>query len=365
MDSLLLAAVAFAGYLLAYRIYGRYLARRVFRIEEGARTAAHELRDDRDYLPTKRSIVFGHHFTSIAGTGPIVGPAIGIIWGWLPAFLWVFLGPVFIGAVHDFSAIVISSRHGGRSIGETAGHIITPRARLLFLILILFLLLVVITIFAMVIAVLFQMYPHSVFPIWMQVPIAVGLGHVLRKTSVPALPASIVGVALLYATIAAGVYLPLEMPPLFGIPPFTVWVVLLLAYAYVASVLPVWQLLQPRDYINGHQLFVALAVLVLWPLFGATNQLLGGLALLVATVYLIRRGANSLVTGVPMVFMLAMTLWAMAENLLTFWSAGNWLLLTINLAVVGLDVWMITEAVIVMSKLRGRSSEMSAAAQVR
>src|SRR4030042_6307978 len=114
MNSLLLVTLALAGYLLAYRLYGRFLGRKIFRITAEAVMPAHELNDGIDFVPTKPHIIFGHHFATIAGLGPIVGPAIGIIWGWLPAFLWVFLGSIFMGAVHDFSTLVVSARHRGK-----------------------------------------------------------------------------------------------------------------------------------------------------------------------------------------------------------------------------------------------------------
>jgi len=116
MNSLLLTILAMIGYLLAYRFYGRFLGRRLFRLQAGYLMPSHEFNDGVDYVPTKKHIIFGHHFTTIAGLGPIVGPAIGVIWGWLPAFIWVFLGSIFMGAVHDFGAMVVSLRNQGRSI---------------------------------------------------------------------------------------------------------------------------------------------------------------------------------------------------------------------------------------------------------
>ena len=103
MNSLLLCIIVFFGYFIAYHTYGRFLAKRVFRLNNANKTPAVALRDNIDYLPSKKDIVFGHHFTSIAGLGPILGPAIGIIWGWIPAILWCLLGSIFIGAVHDFA----------------------------------------------------------------------------------------------------------------------------------------------------------------------------------------------------------------------------------------------------------------------
>ena len=113
MSTLIIAVLSFFGFIVAYHTYGRWLARKIFRINPEAEVPSRELRDDVDYVPTKKEIIFGHHFTSIAGTGPIVGPAIAVFWGWLPALLWVVLGSIFIGAVHDFSALVVSLRNRG------------------------------------------------------------------------------------------------------------------------------------------------------------------------------------------------------------------------------------------------------------
>ena len=138
MDTLIIAVLSFVGFIIAYHTYGRWIANKIFGLEDQAITPSRELQDGVDYVPTKREVVFGHHFTSIAGTGPIVGPAIAVFWGWLPALLWVVLGSIFIGAVHDFGALVVSLRNRGQTLGEVAGRMITPRAKMLFL-LILFL----------------------------------------------------------------------------------------------------------------------------------------------------------------------------------------------------------------------------------
>ena len=110
MDTLLLILVCGGGYFVAYHTYGRFLAKRIFKLRHDASVPAVEFNDGVDYVPAKKGIIFGHHYTSIAGTGPIVGPAIGVIWGWLPAILWIFFGSIFMGAVHDFGALVVSMR---------------------------------------------------------------------------------------------------------------------------------------------------------------------------------------------------------------------------------------------------------------
>ena len=136
MQALLLMVVCFVGYILAYHTYGRFLSKRIFNLSSDAKVPSHERKDGVDFVPTKKGIIFGHHFTSIAGTGPIVGPAIGIIWGWVPAILWVLLGSIFMGAVHDLGSLVVSLRNDGKSISEIAARYINKRVRLIFFIIV-------------------------------------------------------------------------------------------------------------------------------------------------------------------------------------------------------------------------------------
>lgn len=288
MLTLLVAVGAFVGYLVAYHTYGRWISRKIFQLDPDANVPSHELRDDVDYVPTKRQVIFGHHFTSIAGTGPIVGPAIAVFWGWLPALLWVFFGSIFIGAVHDFGALVISLRNRGQTVGEVAGRLITPRARVLFLVILFMALTVVLAIFGLVIAVIFKLYPESVLPTWISLPLAIGIGLMVYKRGGGLLAPSLAALAVIYGCVAIGAYaLPIniEAPieslntaigsdPATGIfNTITVWTMVLLVYCFFASVLPVWLMLQPRDYINSHQLVVALALLMLGAVVaGATGQ---------------------------------------------------------------------------------------------
>ncbi len=554
MNSLLLCVVVYAGFIVAYRTYGKFLGRKLFELSKEAVTPAHSLEDGMDYVPTKKGILFGHHFTSIAGTGPIVGPAIGVIWGWVPALIWVIVGSIVMGAVHDFGALVVSIRNEGKSIGEVTSDIISPTSRLLFLLVIFFALFIVVSIFAMIIGILFTMYPSLVFPVWMEVPIALALGHLIYKKNANATMLSIAAVVLLYVFVWIGTYIPLEMPGIIAGSPLVTWVVVLMIYAYIASVLPVRTLLQPRDYINSHQLLVAMAILfaglavahprisapafvaapvgapsmwpflfitiacgaisgfhslvssgtsskqissethahaigyggmimeaalatmvilactsglggieawnaryaewsaasglgakvsafvdggstflialglgktlavtirgvfvvsfaattldtatriqryvvselaetfgvkaltgrhaatafavvtalllalvkpdgkgalTLWPLFGASNQLLAGLSLMVVTIYLYKRGKPVIFTGLPMIFMVVMTGWAMLVNISNFSRAGNWLLVMINGIIILFVAWMIVEVIITVRKFRPKSA---------
>ncbi len=563
MNSLILAIATAVLYTIAYHTYGKYLARKIFKLEPEAVCPSSALRDDIDFVPTQKPVLFGHHFTSIAGTGPILGPAVAIIWGWVPAMIWILVGSIFMGAVHDFGSMVISLRNQGRSIGDISADIINKRVRFLFLLIIFFLLWIVVAIFGVVIGIVFDLYPQSVIPVFCEIPIAVWLGHMIYKKGASHLPISIVAVILMYITVAIGAYAPVSIKPfasLIGLSPIALWVIILLIYAYIASTLPVQILLQPRDYINSHQLFIALGLLslgvivsrpemvapaanlspqgappmwpmifviiacgaisgfhalvssgttskqcdaetsslsigyggmllegmlatfvliacgagismgfgsgdeiftgfaafnhhyaswiggsglgnrlsafvvgsanmiesigipanicmtimgvfivsfaattldtatrlqryivgeiciavnfktgarkhpstmiavvtalilafyngsgtgalVLWPLFGATNQLLAGLALLVITIYLARKKTGYFYTMIPMLFMIIMTGWAMIINLDNFYSDGNWLLFAIGLFTMLLETWMIIESIIVMKKV--------------
>jgi carbon starvation protein len=255
--------VVFAGYILMYRIYGKYISKWIFKLDERRTPPSVALQDGVDYQPTRKEIIFGHHFASIAGTGPIVGPAIAVIWGWVPAILWIFFGSIFIGAVHDFGVLILSMRNEGKSIADIAGKTINKRIRILFFIIVFLELWILIAVFGLVIAVIFKMFPSSVFPVWMQIPIAMILGWLINKKGKNMWAWSIYAVILMYVTVVIGYFMPLEMPAVFGIPPTGVWTIILLIYAFTASVLPVKTLLQPRDFINTYQLILAMLLMSL------------------------------------------------------------------------------------------------------
>ena len=566
MNSLLLAIGAGILYLIAYHTYGKFLGRKIFKLNPDAVCPSTELRDDVDYIPTQKPILFGHHFTSIAGTGPILGPAVAIIWGWVPAMIWILVGSIFMGAVHDFGAMVVSLRNQGRSIGDLSSEVVNKRVRILFLLIIFLLLLIVVAIFGVVIAVCFKVCPQAVIPVFLEIPIALWLGHMIYKKGAAHLRMSIIAVVIMYITVIIGAYVPIKLGTFLGLSDIAWWVIILLIYAYIASTLPVQTLLQPRDYINSHQLFVALALLLLgvlvahptmvapavnlsptgappiwpmlfviiacgaisgfhalvssgtsskqcdaetsslsigyggmllegmlatfviiacgagialgfakggttftgveaftqhygswiggtgmgnrlsafivgsanmiesygvpgkialtimgvfvasfaattldtatrlqryvvgelttaigipaaakkhpatiiavvtafilafyngsgagalllWPLFGATNQLLAGLALLVVTIYLARKKAPIAYTAIPMAFMIIMTGWAMFINLGNYYSGGKWLLFFLCLCTIILEIWMIIESFVVFNKVYGKELE--------
>ncbi|MCP5043722.1 MAG: carbon starvation protein A [bacterium] len=262
MNAALLAAIVLVAFALGYHFYSRFLADVIFQLDDDEPVPSREFEDGVDFVPTRRHVLWGHHFASIAGAAPIVGPAIAVIWGWLPALIWVCVGTLFMGAMHDFSALVISLRHKGRSIGEVAGHVINRRVQVLFLIVISFLIWIVLAVFAYIIATLFKNNPASIFPINVQILVAMALGWLVYRRGAPMLGPSLVGYALLLGAIFVGDEFAAAFPFITEVS-ITTWVWLLLCYSFVASVLPVWLLLQPRDYLNSHQLVTALVFLTL------------------------------------------------------------------------------------------------------
>ena len=553
MNALLLCVLVYIGFILAYNTYGRFLGNKIFNLSRNVVTPAQEVNDGIDFVPTKREILFGHHFASIAGTGPIVGPAIGVIWGWVPALIWVFVGSIVMGAVHDFGALVVSVRNRGKSIGEVTKDIVSPTSRILFLLVIFFCLVIVVSIFALIIGILFTMYPSAVFPVWIEIPIALLLGYLVYKKNANVTVISIIALVIMYITIYIGTYVPVTMPGIIAGSPLVTWLIILMVYAYIASVLPVHTLLQPRDYINAHELIVVMVLLllglvvvhpqisapavipfpkgapplwpilfitiacgaisgfhslvssgtsskqlgneadaqfvgygsmlmegalativiiactagignlqawtarysdwaaasglganlsafvdgastflralglgkafaftilgvfivsfaattldtatriqryivtelaenfnikfltkrhtatafviltalllalarpdgggalILWPLFGASNQLLAGLALMVITVYLYKKGKPIIYTAVPMVFMVIMTGWGMVLNIINFYKNMNWLLFVINGLILVFVAWMIVEVINIVRRSESRT----------
>ncbi len=207
----------------------------------------------------------------MAVAAPIVGPAIAVFWGWGPALAWIVLGTIFAAGTHDMGSLVVSVRHKARNIGTIAQDIINRRARTLFLIIIFFLLTLVNAVFAVVIGNLFVANPGAVIPIFLQIPVAIFIGQYIYRTKSAALVPSLIGLVILYFLIWVGQMVPVDISPwaeAIGMEPRNLWVIIMFAYTFIASRIPVWMLLQPRDYINSHQLFVALAIIAAGVLVG-------------------------------------------------------------------------------------------------
>jgi len=262
MSSLILVLVGLAMMAAGYLLYSRFLGQRVYHLSDAYTTPAHTMEDGVDFVPTNKYVLWGHHFTSVAGAAPIIGPAVAVIWGWVPAFLWVTLGTVFFAGMHDLGALWASQRHRGQSIGTLSGRYIGARGRNLFLVVIFLLLLMVNTAFAVVISNLLISTPTAVIPTWGAIVVALLIGQAIYRFNWNLPLVSIVGVAALYGLMILGDQFPVSLPEtMLGIPDRGWWIIFLFTYAFIASLLPVWVLLQPRDYINGLQLFVGLIIL--------------------------------------------------------------------------------------------------------
>lgn len=262
MNSILLMLIGLAMFAGGYLLYSRFLSNRIYKLDPDYATPSHTMSDGVDFVPTNKYVLWGHHFTSVAGAAPIVGPAIAVIWGWLPAFIWVTLGTVFFAGMHDLGALWASTRNRGQSMGMLSGRYIGPRGRVLFLVVIFLLLLMVNAAFAVVITNLLIGTPSAVIPAWGAIVVALIVGQMIYRWRVNLLLTTVLGVVALYGLIILGDRVPVELPdPILGMSPATFWILALFIYAGIASTLPVWILLQPRDYINGVQLFIGLGIL--------------------------------------------------------------------------------------------------------
>ena len=255
MHALLFLVVSLVAFYLSYRFYANYLAKKIWQVNPDQATPATMRDDGFEFVPSRPELVAGHHFTSIAGAGPILGPIVAAIWGWVPALLWVIFGTIFIGAVHDFGALMTSLRHQGRGLADYLNDLLGRRATQLMYGVVFFLLVLVCAVFIHVIATLAHAYPAAVYSIWVEIPLALIIGWGLRKGwKVNPIISGIIAVAVMYAMVPVGLAYPLQLP-------YATWVWILLAYIVVATRLPVWSLVQPRDFINGIQLIIALVVI--------------------------------------------------------------------------------------------------------
>ena len=257
MAPVLATLACFGLYLLGYHVYAKYLARRIFKLDPDAVTPALELNDGVDYVPCNRYVLFGHHYASIAGLSPMLGPAIAVIWGWVPAMLWVVLGTLFIGAVHDFGALVISMRARGVSVGKVAEDIVGPRAKSLFHIIIFFLIALAMGVFVNVCATLLTVdhSPEAVYPSATIMIVALLVGCQVYKRGASIGRSTLIAFVITLLSVWAGLELPVLSLSLGQ------WSIILLIYAFAASVLPVWLLLQPRDDINSLLLYLGLLLI--------------------------------------------------------------------------------------------------------
>lgn len=263
MNSVVLILLAIVIFVVAYLTYGRYLAK-TWGIDPSRKTPAHELEDGVDYCPAKTPVLMGHHFSSIAGAGPINGPIQAAFFGWLPCFLWIVIGGIFFGAVQDFGSIFVSIRHEGKSLGEVIEENIGHKSRVLFTVFAWLVLLLVIAAFADIVANSFtgSAANGSVATASMLfIVLAIGFGFAVYRKNAPMVVASVVGVILLAVCVAIGLAFPIELPKTF-------WIIFVFIYIMIASVTPVWILLQPRDYLSSFLLYFMIIAAVIG-IFGA------------------------------------------------------------------------------------------------
>ncbi len=272
MSVIIPTLACFAVYAAGYLFYSRFLSERLYGLSDVRPTPAHTLTDGVDYVPATKPVVFGHHFASITGLAPMLGPAVAVVWGWLPAMLWVVFGAILVGCVHDFSALVVSLRAKGMSIGKVAEGIIGPRAKTLFHLVIFFGVALAMGVFVYVIGTLFQVelapgvdgqpgppgYPGAVTPSVGLIGLALILGYLFYKRGLPLGPLAAAAFVVSLGFVWLGYAYPtMGLDPALW-PSRSPWVYSLLFYAFIASVLPVWVLLQARDFVNSLLLYLGL-----------------------------------------------------------------------------------------------------------
>ncbi|HUT78623.1 MAG TPA: carbon starvation protein A [Polyangia bacterium] len=269
MNSAVVAVLSIAWLLLAYRLYGSFIARRLVQPDDSRPTPAHRLRDGVDYSPARPLVLFGHHFASIAGAGPIVGPVIAVsAFGFGPTAIWILVGVVVIGAVHDYTTLMLSVRKDGRSIPDLTGGLVGRPARVLFQVFVLVTLVFVIAVFTIAAKNTLISDPRVVLPAFGLIPLAMVFGWLTNRLRLPLLAATAFALALLAGLFWAGMAWPVALHQVspatlakIGTPPVEllrlgeatasqVWIAVLALYGFAAASLPVWLLLQPRDYLG-------------------------------------------------------------------------------------------------------------------
>lgn len=265
MNASIVLASSIVLLFIAYHTWGNFVRRRL-RVNEQNAVPSHTLRDGIDFEPAPRSMVLGHHFASIAGAGPIVGPIVAMAFGWLPALIWILVGSVFLGAVHDFTALVASLRHEGRSVGDLIEDYVGVRAKRLFIIFALATLILVIAVFTDVVVQTLLSSPSVASANIFFILGAIFLGVLIYRGGLPFSLATPVALVLLAGTLALAYFFPLELGAWtvggVTIAPRFLWIAIIMAYIGVAAVSPVWLIMQPRDFLNSFLLYGMMAVAI-------------------------------------------------------------------------------------------------------
>jgi carbon starvation protein len=262
MSILIIALLLILWLFVGYNVYGRFIEKKVLQIDEDRPTPAREMNDGIDYSPAKKPLLFGHHFSSIAGAGPILGPLLGVLYfGWLGALLWVAIGSVFLGAVHDYTSLMTSVQNRGKSLGDISEKTLGRRTKIIFSLFLWFALALVIAVFAVVASRTLVSQPEIVIPTFGLVFLAMIFGWLIYKKNIPTSAATVIAVAILFFLIYLGELIPVELPAtILGMSSQNFWFFVLIVYSLFASSLPVWFLLQPRDYISTWILFIGLGL---------------------------------------------------------------------------------------------------------
>ncbi|MBN2245511.1 MAG: carbon starvation protein A [Candidatus Aminicenantes bacterium] len=262
MNVLIIAAILILWLIAGYKIYGNIIVKKVAQVDDSRPTPAHELYDGIDYSPAKKSLLFGHHFSSIAGAGPILGPLLGVLYfGWLGALIWIAVGSVFMGAVHDYTSLMVSVHNKGTSLADISEKTLGKRTKIIFSLFLWLTLALVIAVFAVVASQTLVSQPQIVIPTFGLIFIAMIIGWLIYKKNFNIFAATVLALILLFSLIYLGQNYPISLPDqVMGLSPLTIWFFLLIIYSLFASALPVWFLLQPRDYISTWILFLGLGI---------------------------------------------------------------------------------------------------------
>ncbi|NEU30811.1 carbon starvation protein A [bacterium LRH843] len=263
MNFVVLMMISGVVLLLAYRIYGRFLEREM-KVDPGRATPAQVVNDGQEYVPTKKPVLLGHHFATIAGGGPITGPIAAVVFGWLPAVLWIIIGSIFIGGVHDYTALQASIRHKAQSIGTIIKEYMGGRGQVLFLSFSIATLILIVGVFIILVANTFVAVPEAATASILFLGIAIVFGFLVNQLRMNLVLASVGGVIAMLLSIWIGLNFPIELSA-------TSWSLILLGYAYAASVTPVWLILQPRDYLNAFLLYGIIIGATIGILFAAPS----------------------------------------------------------------------------------------------
>ncbi|PSQ08878.1 carbon starvation protein A [Halobacteriales archaeon QS_5_70_15] len=299
VQAVVLVALTLVTFSIGYLGYSRYLSQFVD-LDEKRETPAHKYNDGQEYVPSKKPVLLGHHYSSIAGGAPIVGPiTAGVVWGWVPAFLWIAIGNPLFGSVHDFMALSSSVRHEGKSIGYIIGEYVGDRGKDMILWFAFLTIILVVAVFGLVIALVFNAYPQSATASLIYIALALVFGAYMYQFDLPFLPGVVAFVAMVFAGVWVGVQFPLALvpgdypagtivllsgsplPPVLGSVNIATWIPVILLYGFIASVLPVWVLLQPRDFLTSSLLYAGvggtLLAVIVGTVMGAGGQLSVGL----------------------------------------------------------------------------------------